>query len=348
MAWIGRKFYSKRHKNKTKNCMDQKKIDLTLRPINQSEAVKSAIRDGFGRGLLELGKTHPNVVVLSSDVSESVRALEFAKAYPDRFIEVGVAEQNMIGIASGLAFEGLIPFCAAFAVFSPGRNWDQIRISVCYQNSNVKIVGSHAGISVGPDGATHQAMEDIALTRVLPNMTVIAPADALEAKKAAVLAASINGPVYLRLARDKQFVITSEETPFEYGKAFIFREGTDCTIAAIGAQVQYALEAAAKLSEKGVECEVINLAFIKPIDEKTVIKSVKKTGCLVSAEEHQAAGGLGSALSEVLARNHPVPQEFVCMPDSFGESGESVELLAKWGMDANAIVSAVKKAVKRK
>ena len=306
------------------------------------------IRNGYGEGLLILGRQNPQVVVLCCDLTESTRSEDFAKAYPERFIEVGVAEQNLAGLGAGLAHEGKIPFITSYATFSPGRNWDQIRVSICYSGNNVKIVGSHAGISVGPDGATHQAMEDIAITRVLPRMTVLVPCDALEARKATVAAAKIAGPVYLRLAREKTPQFTVEATPFEIGRAQVFRRGKDCTIAAIGPQVYYALQAAEELKSAKIDCEVINLVSVKPLDEKTLIASVKKTGCLVSAEEHQITGGLGSAAAETLARHFPVPQEFVGMPDHFGESGEPAELLAKWGMDANAIVKAVKKAVKRK
>lgn len=306
------------------------------------------IRNGYGEGLMILGKENPDVVVLCCDLVESTRSQEFANAYPERFVEVGVAEQNLAGLGAGMAHEGMIPFITSYATFSPGRNWDQIRVSICYGGNNVKIVGSHAGISVGPDGATHQAMEDIAITRVLPRMTVLVPADAIEARKATVAAAKINGPVYLRLAREKTPQFTTDETPFEIGKAFAYREGRDCTIAAAGPQVYYALAAANELAKDGIECEVINIASVKPIDEQTITASVKKTGCMVSAEEHQIAGGVGSAVAEVLGRNFPVPQEFVGMPDHFGESGEQNELIAKWGMDSKAIIAAVKKAVKRK
>jgi len=295
-----------------------------------------------------LGKENPDVVVLCCDLTESTRSLDFAKAYPDRFVQVGVAEQNLAGLGAGMAHEGKIPFITSYATFSPGRNWDQIRVSICYSGNNVKIIGSHAGISVGPDGATHQAMEDIAITRVLPRMTVLVPCDALEARKATVAASKMPGPVYIRLARDKTAQFTTEETPFEIGKAYLFREGKDCTIAAAGPQVYYALQAAEVLSKEGIDCEVINLVSVKPMDEQTLITSVKKTGCVVSVEEHQVTGGVGSAVAEALARNFPVPQEFVGMPDHFGESGEPAELIAKWGMDSKAIVAAVKKVVKRK
>jgi transketolase len=299
------------------------------------------IRNGFGDGMMELGRLDQTVVALCCDLTESTKMAEFAKIYPERFVEVGVAEQNMAGLAAGMAHEGKTPFCTSYAVFSPGRNWDQIRVSICYSNNNVKIVGSHAGISVGPDGATHQAMEDIAMMRVLPKMVVLVPCDATEAKKATIAAAQHKGPVYLRLAREKTPNFTAEDSPFEIGKAQIFRKGNDCTVVACGPQVYYALHAAEELAKKGIECEVLNMATIKPLDKDALIASAKKTKCVVTAEEHQIAGGLGSACAEVLAQYFPVPMGFVGMPDSFGESGEPAQLLAKWGMDKDMIVKQV-------
>lgn len=313
-----------------------------------SDIKQVPIRNGYGEALVILGKENPKVIVLCCDLTESTRSAEFAKAYPDRFVQVGVAEQNLAGLGAGFAHEGFIPYITSYATFSPGRNWDQIRVSICYSGNNVKIIGSHAGISVGPDGATHQAMEDIAITRVLPRMTVLVPADAIEARKATISASKINGPVYIRLGREKTPQFTTDDTPFDIGKSFVYREGKDCTIAAAGPQVYYALQAADVLSKEGIETEVINVASVKPMDEATLTASVKKTGCLVSAEEHQVSGGVGSAVAEVLTRNFPVPQEFVGMPDHFGESGEQNELITKWGMDSKAIVTAVKKVIKRK
>ncbi|HEX9503262.1 MAG TPA: transketolase C-terminal domain-containing protein [Patescibacteria group bacterium] len=306
------------------------------------------IRNGFGEGMMILGKENSKVIGLCCDLTDSTKLGDFARAYPDRYVQVGVAEQNLAGLGAGFAHEGFIPFITSYATFSPGRNWDQIRVSICYSGNNVKIIGSHAGISVGPDGATHQAMEDIAITRVLPRMTVLVPSDAIEARKATIAAAKMNGPVYIRLTREKTPQFTTDETPFEIGKAFVFREGKDCTVAAAGPQVYYALQAANELAKEGIECEVINVVSVKPIDEATIMVSVKKTGCMVSAEEHQTTGGIGSAISEVLGRNFPVPQEFVGMPDHFGESGEQSELIAKWGMDSKAIMDAVNKVIKRK
>jgi transketolase len=309
---------------------------------------QAPIRKGFGEGLVILGKDDPRIVGLCCDLTGSTMMADFAKQFPERFVEVGVAEQNMAGLGAGMAHEGYIPFITSYATFSPGRNWDQIRVSICYSGNNVKVIGSHAGISVGPDGATHQAMEDIAITRVLPRMTVLVPCDSNEARKATIAAGKMNGPVYIRLAREKTPLFTVDDTPFEIGKAYVFREGKDVTITAAGPQVYYALEAANKLSKEKIECEVINVVSVKPLDEKTIIKSVKKTGCVVSAEEHQITGGVGSAVAEALSRSLPVPQEYVGMPDHFGESGEPNELIAKWGMDSEAIYKAVKKVLKRK
>lgn len=306
------------------------------------------IRNGFGEGMVILGKENPKVIGLCCDLTDSTKLGDFAKAYPDRYVEVGVAEQNLAGLGAGFAHEGFIPFITSYATFSPGRNWDQIRVSICYSGNNVKIIGSHAGISVGPDGATHQAMEDIAMLRVLPRITILVPCDAIEARKATIAAAKLSGPVYIRLAREKTPQFTTEETPFEIGKAQVFREGKDVTIAAVGPQVYYSLQAAEELSKEGVDCEVINVVSVKPLDEDTLVNSVKKTGCIVSAEEHQVMGGVGSAVAEALARNFPVPQEFVGMPDHFGESGEPAELTAKWKMDSKGIIEAVKRVIKRK
>lgn len=319
-------------------------------------------RNGYGEGLVLLGEKNPNVVVLCCDLTESTRSLAFAKKFPQRFIEVGVAEQNMMGVAVGLAVSGKIPFTSSYAVFSPGRNWDQIRVNVCYNRANVKIAGAHAGISVGPDGATHQALEDIAITRVLPGMTVIVPCDVHETRKATLAAAAHDGPVYIRFAREKTPVITTKKTPFKIGKASVMREGKDVTVVACGPLVYEALMAAKILEGRrhqgqsfknqrtvlGVSVEVINCPTIKPLDKKTIITSAKKTGAVVTVEEHQITGGLGGAVCEALAEEYPVPVVRVGMPDSFGESGEPDELLAKYGMKAKDIVRAVQKALRRK
>lgn len=306
------------------------------------------IRFGFGRGLVVAGKENPNVVALCADLTDSTKTGDFKKVFPDRFIEVGIMEQHMASLASGLAAVGKIPFISSYAMFSPGRNWEQIRTTICYNDSNVKIAGAHAGVSVGPDGATHQAIEDIAITRVIPNMIVLAPCDSIEAEKATMAAAKIKGPVYFRLAREKTPIITTKESPFEIGKAEIFREGKDVSIITCGQLVYTALKAAEELAKNGIEAEVINNHTIKPMDKKTIIESVEKTGAVVTAEEHQMAGGMGSAVCEILARENPVPVEMVGVQDRFGESGEPNELLKEFGLTASDIIKAVKKVIDRK
>lgn len=304
-------------------------------------------RDGYGDGLIVAGTNDRNIVVLCADLTESTRSEAFKKQFPDRFFEVGVAEQNMAGIAAGLALNGKIPFISSYATFSPGRNWDQVRVSICYTKANVKIAGHHTGISVGPDGATHQALEDIAIMRVLPNMTVICPVDAVEAKKATIAAAVHVGPTYLRFMREKTPIVTTEKTPFEIGKAYVYREGKDVTVAAIGSQVHEAMLAARSL-EKDISIEVINCPTVKPLDAETIVGSAKKTGAVVTAEEHQINNGLGSAVAEILGEHDPVPLARVGMPDTFGESGNPNELLDKYGMRAKNIIEAIRKVLKRK
>lgn len=303
-------------------------------------------RNGYGEALVLLGEKNPNVVVLCGDLTESTRSLAFAKKFPTRFIEVGVAEQNMMGVAAGLAVEGKIPFVSSYAVFSPGRNWDQLRVNVCYNRANVKVAGAHTGISVGPDGATHQALEDIAITRVLPGLVVLAPCDVHETRKATIAAAAHDGPVYLRFAREKTPVITTENAPFEIGKAYVMREGKDVTVVACGPLVYEALMAAEMLAGRSVE--VINCPTIKPLDRKTIVASAKKTGAVVTVEEHQITGGLGGAVCEALAEEYPVPVIRVGMPDSFGESGNPDELLIKYGMKSKDIMRAVRRVLKLK
>ncbi len=300
-------------------------------------------RNGFGEGLVKAAEDDPNVVALCGDLKESTRNEEFSKKFPGRFFEVGVAEQNMMGIAAGLALCGKIPFISSYAVFNPGRNWDQLRVSVCYSNANVKVIGAHSGISVGPDGATHQALEDIAITRVLPNLTVIVPCDYLETRKATLAIAKFNGPCYMRFARENTPVFTTDETPFEIGKAQIFREGKDATIVACGPLVFESLKAANELhAERNINCEVINCATIKPLDSDTIIHSARKTGAVVTVEEHQINGGLGSAVCEVLSEGYPVKVKRIGVRDHFGESGEPNELLEKFGMSSNHIKIAVR------
>ncbi len=305
-------------------------------------------RNGYGDGLVELGLTNSDVVVLTGDLAESTRANLFEEQFPERFIECGVAEQNMMGVAAGLALAGKIPFVSSYAVFVPGRNWDQLRISVCYSNANVKVAGAHAGISVGPDGATHQGLEDIALTRVLPNLTVLAPCDYEETKKCTIAVAKRKGPVYFRFARAPSPVITVKKTPFKIGKNEIFREGSDVTIAACGPILYEALAAAKELRAKKISAEVINCHTLKPFDEKMIVERVKKTGCCVTVEEHQVIGGLNGVVSETLGKLNPTPIEAVGMPDSFGESGKPDELLKKYGMKARDIVKAAERVIKRK
>lgn len=305
-------------------------------------------RNGYGEGMVEAGKKDKNVVVLCADLTESTRSNYFRDEFPDRFIEVGIQEQNMMGMAAGMALSGKVPFVSTYGVFCPGRNWDQLRVSVCYSKANVKLTGAHTGISVGPDGATHQALEDIAITRCLPNLTVIVPGDYEETKKATMAAAKIKGPVYLRFAREATPVFTTPDTPFQIGKANILKEGTDVSIIACGPLVYDALQAAKKLSTEKINVEVINNHTIKPIDKKTIIASAKKTGAVVTVEEHQIMGGAGSAIMEVLAQNYSVPVEMVGINDTFGKSGQPNELLKEFGCTEEDIIKSVRKVIKRK
>lgn len=315
--------------------------------LNISSVESVPTRDGYGKALVELGK-NKNVVALCCDLTDSTRVEWFKKKYPSRFIEVGVAEQNMAGLAAGLAMIGKIPFMSSYATFSPGRNWDQIRVSICYNNLNVKIEGAHAGISVGPDGATHQALEDIAITRVLPNMKVIVPCDAIQSEKATIASASINGPVYLRFGRNKTPVFTTKSTPFKVGRADIYKQGQDVSIIACGTMVYEALMASHSLEKQGIRASVINCHTIKPLDEKTIIAAARKTKAIVTAEEHQIYGGLGGAIAELLGKHYPVPMEIVGIQDTFGESGEPQDLLRKYNCTRKDIELAVKRAIKRK
>lgn len=318
------------------------------RGILGTEAEQAATRDGYGLGLVEVGEANDQVVALCGDLSESTRTGKFKERFPERFIQVGIAEQNMATLAVGLALNGKIPFISTYGVFCPGRNWDQIRISVCYNNANVKIAGAHTGISVGPDGATHQAMEDIALTRVLPRMRVLVPCDMEEARKVVHAAVAVDGPVYFRFGRAPSPMLTTAKTPFSIGKAQVFAEGNDVAIIAAGPIVHSALLAADRLVEKGISCRVINSPSIKPLDEETIERAAKECGAIVTAEEHQISGGLGGAVAELVGRTYPVPIELVGMPNSFGESGEPAELLKKYKMDAEAIMAAAQKAMRRK
>src|SRR3990170_6814301 len=322
---------------------------MKLNPkLYDPEVEQVPTRNGYGEGLVALGEKNPNVIVLTGDLSESTRANMFEEKFPERFIECGVAEQNMMGIAAGLALSGKIPFVSSYAVFVPGRCWDQLRVSVCYSKANVKVAGAHAGISVGPDGATHQALEDIAIVRCLPNIIVEVPCDALEAKKTTIAIGEYKGPAYFRFAREKTPVITTQDTSFKIGKAEIFREGENVTVVACGPLVYQSLLAAKELEKEGIKAEVINNHTIKPIDKLTLAASAKKTGAVVTVEEHQINGGLGGAVAEVLAENYPVPMERVGMPDTFGESGSPEELLEKYGMSVKKIKEVVKSVMKRK
>jgi transketolase len=295
------------------------------------------IRKGFGRGLLEAGKRYENVVAACADLTDSTQMSLFAKEFPARFVEIGVAEQNLVTVGSGLAAVGKVPFVSSYASFSPGRNWEQIRTTICLNDRPVKVVGSHAGVSVGPDGATHQMLEDIALMRVLPNMVVIAPCDSVEAEKATLAMAADSRPNYLRLARDATPVFTTKDTPFEIGKAYVFAKGDDITLIATGTMTYQALAAAELLFKDGIEAEVVHVPTIKPLDGETILKSVRKTGAVVTAEEGQINGGLGGAVAELLAENHPAPMKRIGMQDRFGESGAPTELIEHFGLDAKHI-----------
>lgn len=324
-------------------------MNMYLNPELDGGVVKhEPIRAGFGRGLLAAGEHNKKVVALCADLTESTKMDAFAAAYPDRFIEIGVAEQNLVTVAAGMAAMGKVPFTSSYAAFSPGRNWEQIRTTICLNDRNVKIVGSHAGVSVGPDGATHQMLEDIALMRVLPNMQVVVPCDSVQAEKATELLAGTTKPAYLRLAREATPIVTTHDTPFTLGKAYVYREGTDVTILACGTMVYEALMAARELHKQGVSAEVINVAVIKPLDATTILASVRKTGAVVTAEEAQMAGGLGGAVAEFLAGRQPVPIERIGVQDEFGQSGTPDELLKHYHLKAKDVAKAAQQAMKRK
>lgn len=304
------------------------------------------IRAGFGDGLKQAGDKSDKVVGLCADLTESTNMHIFAQAHPERFFEVGVAEQNLVTVASGMASQGMIPFAASYAAFSPGRNWEQIRTTACLNDQPVKVVGAHAGISVGPDGATHQALEDMAIMRALPNMVVIAPADYEEARKATLAMADDSRPNYIRLAREGVPAFTTEKTPFEIGKAYVYTPGTDVTIIATGTMTYHALKAADSLFKDGIDAEVIHCPTIKPLDAATILASVEKTRCVVTAEEHQITGGLGGAVAELLVENLPAPMRRVGVKDRFGESGTPDELMQHFGLTSNNIAVAVHDVLK--
>ncbi len=318
------------------------------RKLFSADVEQKPTRHGFGDGLIIAGKEDERIVALSADLTESTRVLGFKTAYPERFIQMGVSEQSLAAIAAGLALAGKVPFIASYACFSPGRNWEQIRTTICIPKTNVKIAGAHAGVSVGPDGATHQMTEDIALMRVLPNMTVLVPCDAIETRKATLAAAQIDGPVYIRFARSESPVFTTDATPFEVGQAQIFRKGSDVAIIACGILVHEALLAARSLEKLGLDVRVINCPSIKPLDEATIITAAKDCGAIVTVEEAQAAGGLGSVICELLSSVHPVPIERIGLQDDFGQSGTPRELLEHYHLTAPWIAKAVQKVMKRK
>lgn len=305
-------------------------------------------RDGYGEGLVALGETHSNVVVLCADLTESTRAQWFKEKYPDRFFSVGIAEQNMFSTAAGLALSGKIPYASTFGVFASGRAWEQIRTSIAYMNLNVKIGGSHGGVSVGPDGATHQALEEIALMRVLPNMTVIVPADACQAKAATIAASDWPGPVYFRLSRSKSPIVCNDVSKFKIGKAIRIVDGSDVSIVACGLLVEAALKASIDLKQQGISARVIDLHTIKPIDEKELLEAAMQTKAIVTAEEHSIIGGLGGAVSEFLSRSCPVPMKMVGVNDVFGESGTADELMKYYGLTSEAIVKSCIEVIKLK
>lgn len=325
--------------------------DAFLNPkLFDADAEVKATRDGFGTGLVKLGDSDPNVVVLTADLSESTRTDGFEKKYPNRFFECGVAEQNMAAIAAGLGISGKTAFISSYATFSPGKNWETIRTTIVYNQANVKIAGHHAGIMTGPDGATHQATEDIAIVRSWPGIDVVVPVDSIEAEKATIAVGKKPGPLYIRFSRDKSVVMTTNKTPFVLGKGQIFwtSEKPMCAIFAIGYMMYYALLAALELDKIGIQVLVVNMPSVKPLDDSLIKQVINLTRCAVTVEDHQVAGGLGGAMAEFLAKNMPVPMEFIGLQNVFGESGKPAELIEKYGMGKTAIMQAVKKVIARK
>lgn len=313
--------------------------DFALNPkVNDQDIEQEPTRVGFGRGLKAAGERDENVVALCADLTDSTQMSKFKEAFPERFIEMGVAEQNLVTVASGMAAMGKIPFTSSYAAFSPGRNWEQIRTTICLNNRPVRIVGSHAGVSVGPDGATHQMLEDIALMRVLPNMIVVAPGDAIEAEKATLALAADGRPAYLRLAREKTPIFSTAESPFEIGKAYVLRSGRDITLMGTGTMTYQLLRAASTLAQEGIEAEVLHVPTIKPLDDATILTSLRKTGRALTAEEAQKSGGFGSAVAELLSSKLPMPLKRIGVKDRFGESGDPAELLREFGLTDETIV----------
>lgn len=323
-------------------------MNYPLRPnIFDEDVEKEPIRVGFGRGLKVAGEKNPLIVALCADLTDSTKMSTFVEAFPERFIQVGIAEQNLVTVASGLARAGKIPFTSSYAAFSPGRNWEQIRTTIALNDQPVKIIGSHAGVSVGPDGATHQMLEDIALMRVLPNMVVIVPGDSVEAEKATIALAENGKPTYLRLAREKTPIFSTDDSPFEIGKAYVLREGNDISLLGTGAMTYELLVAAKMLEAEGINAEVVHVPTIKPLDDETILKSVRKTGRVLTAEEAQRKGGFGGAVAELLSEELPTPLYRVGMKDRFGESGEPQQLMEHFGLDHATIAKEVKEFVGR-
>jgi transketolase len=322
---------------------------MRLAELRDPQNVKQVpTRNGFGEGVIEAGKRNRNVIAICADLSESTRMLGFKEALPDQYIEIGVSEQLLVAMAAGMASAGKVPFIASYAMFNPGRSWEQVRTTMALNETNVKIAGAHAGVSVGPDGATHQAIEDIAIMRCIPHMTVVVPCDSIQTKKATLAVAEMDGPVYLRFGREKTPIVTTEETPFELGKAQIFREGADAAIIVCGILVYNALIAAESLAKSGIHCMVVNNHTIKPMDEETIVAAAERCGAVVTVEEHQVLGGMGSRVAEILAQRRPSPIEFVGVHDQFGQSGDPAELIEHYGMGSNAIEAAVRRVLARK
>lgn len=317
-----------------------------LQDILDPNISREPIRKGFGIGLKKAGEANESVVAACADLTDSTQMSVFKDAFPERFIEIGVAEQNLVTVGSGLAAMGKIPFVSSYAAFSPGRNWEQIRTTICLNDQPVKIVGSHAGVSVGPDGATHQMLEDIALMRVLPNMVVVVPADSVEAEKATLALSEDKRPAYLRLAREATPIFTTDKTPFEIGKAYVYKEGTDISIIATGTMTYQAMVAAEKLTKDGISAEVVHVPTIKPLDNETILKSVSKTNLVITVEEAQINGGLGGAVAELISENHPAPLRRIGIKDRFGESGSPDELLEHFGLTAKHIVFTTHQMIK--
>ncbi|HEY1869378.1 MAG TPA: transketolase C-terminal domain-containing protein [Candidatus Cybelea sp.] len=331
------------------NLLDTAATAMQLLDYRAGELKQVPTRNGFGEGLIEAGTLDRNVLGICADLSESTRFEGFKKAHPGQYIEIGVSEQLLVAMAGGLASVGKIPWIASYAMFNPGRSWEQVRTIMALNETNVKIAGAHAGVSVGPDGATHQAIEDIAIMRVIPHMTVVVPCDSVQTKKATLALSARWGPSYLRFGREKSAVFTTDETPFEIGKAQIFREGNDVAIVACGILVYNALLAADALSrDDGIECRVINNHTVKPMDEAAIVDAAESCGTIVTVEEHQKHAGMGSRVAEVLSQRHPAPIEFVGVEDTFGQSGDPTELIEYYGMGVDAIVDAARRAFKRK